>query len=245
MSEEHIKIVPQGDRLEIWHGNLDTPFVYKGRKYELDSLQSFIDLVVNKGSKENSVVFFDYNGVRVILDDTVKDRPQDTGSMSFKQSDEFKEWVSGIFGGNMQKGGNITQKNFVEFLRHRELDEVDELESLMASVQQVKFATIITGEAAYDDPNNITFAFKMGDSEGMGRLPKVFTINLPLVFGSAMIMPMEVEMEFVRPKSQDEKPYFTLSMPKFQRYWKEAVEYDLEILSRELEDYLLLGGNPK
>jgi hypothetical protein len=236
--KEIFNITSEDGEIDIRRGALPDIYMYKGYQCSVRNLDSLIELVRRKGNSNVSVIFYDDTGVHVVMDSLEEDRPQDTVDLKFRQSEEYQEWAQII-------GKQINQKTFVDFLRRRPDGQVEDNESLLAAAQKINFATTITGEASYEDSNNVTFVFKMGDVEGSARLPRILIISMPLIHGSDSIMDMEVEMEFVKPKADNEKPYFVLTMPKYDRYWREALEYEIEKLKEELPGFLILEGEPR
>lgn len=216
-------------------GQLPTPYQYQGYNYTLDSMQSVIDLILWKGNSKSTVIFVDEKGVQVILDDTIYDRPKDKAVYGYKKSLEYQEWEDVL-------NKVIPQKPFIDLLKRRPEDQVDVIEYLMASVQKLNLATIITGDYEHQDVNNVTVSFKIKETETSTRFPKVLIVQMPLIYGSKNVLTMEVEMEFRAPRNDGEKPVFLLTMPKFDRYWQEAVEFEVGVLKEHLEDHLILDG---
>lgn len=235
----HVKVLnadgPTPAEVNFRTGQLPTPYQFTGYRYTLESMQSVIALIHWKGALDNSVLFVDEDGVQVILNDTVTDRPKDTAIYEYKQSMESKEWFPYL-------GSRMKQKDFADFLKRRTADEIDGSDHLLASVQKLNLATVITGEYDYEDNNNLVVGFKVKDAEGSTRLPKVLTVHMPLIYGSEFVVDMEVELEFSKPKAEGEKPTFALSIPKWNRYWQAAVEFEVDKLKKALEGYLVLDG---
>lgn len=231
---ERVHITPVGDKVTILHGNINV-HQFQGTRYWLNSLASVVDLVKWKGSKEHTVIFYNDEEIQVILDDTVMDRPQDKATYGFTHSEPFKEWKAVL-------GDVLTQKEFVEFLRRRPQGEITEIETLLSTVQRLKLATQIIGDYAYDDNNNISFMFKIGDTEGSAKLPAVLNVTIPLFNESDKVTKLEVELELRKPKAENEKPVFVLTCPKLNRYLKEAADYEVAKLKGSLDGYLILAG---
>lgn len=237
MSDQELTVHLKTDAKEInlRTGGLPPVYQYQGFAYTLESIDSVIELIKWKGSKENTVIFCDQKGIQVILDDTVKDRPQDTARYAYLVSLEWGEW-------NKCVNQMLNQKAFVDFLRRRPEGEIENFESLLAAVQTFKVATQINGEFAYEDSNNVKVIFKMGEKEGSVHLPKVLYVTIPLIYGSDKKFAIEVELEFTVPKAENEKPAFKLTVPKWDRYWKDAVDHEVSRLKSALEGYLILDG---
>lgn len=232
---ERVNITPNGDTITILHGNVRV-HQFDGTDYKLRSMDAVIELVRERGSDENTVVFYNKSKVQVILDDTLMNRPQDRATYSFEWSDAFDEWRA-IFGKPQ------AQKDFVDFLRRRPVGEVLEIESLIATVQRLNLVTEIVGDYQYDDNNNITFMFKSKDGEGSAKLPRIIIVNITLLNESAKVFDLEVELELRKPKSENEKPLFVLTCPKLQRYTNEAVDYEIKRMKEALDGYLILAGS--
>ncbi len=224
-------------QIKLYTGDAPEPFQYEGYNYTLESVQSVIDLVEWKGDQENTVIFVDESGIQVILDDTVTGRPKDTAQYSYKDSLEFQEWKKNDAIGNILK-----QRDLVDFLKRRPEGEVDELEYLLATIQKLNLATVITGEYEQSDSNNVTVSFKIKESEGSAKIPKTINVHMPLIFGSDKVLDMEVELEFRAPRNEGEKPVFLMTIPKYKRYRQEAIEYEVNKLKEALEGYLIMSG---
>jgi len=206
------------------------------RNYRLNSMQSLIDVVIHKGNPEKTVVFYNTEGVQVIFDDTIMDRPQDHAIFYYELSDAGVEWY-GIL------GKRLDQKEFLDFLRRRPEDELAGIESLMARVQNLKLATEIVGDYEYDDHNNMTFMFKTKDGEGSMQLPREMELYFTPLYDGLSEVEATIELELIKPKSENEKPGFVLRCPKWKRYLDIAKERELENLRKMLSEYLILAGN--
>jgi uncharacterized protein YfdQ (DUF2303 family) len=219
-----------------------TEYIPRGANYRLRSTQAVIDLINKRGSVENTQIFYldtESARVEVILDDTIMDREKDLATYAFEHSDLFKEWESVL-------GGWIDQKEFIDFLKRRDSqDEFPDVVSILASVQQLKMATEITGDYSYDDRNNYTFAYKVRDMEGTTRLPNSFIINIPLLNESDLIVELEMELEVGKPKEPGVKPGFKITCPKLPRYLKRAINYEIDDLKTALPDYNIMAGSIK
>lgn len=238
MDNKQINVTPVGDTLIIREGQAPRIYEYTGFNYTADSKASLIALVKSKSVKENCVVAYNEDGFKAILDDKVIDRKQDSVFYGFKKSQQYKEWKSILEGGCV-----MGQKNFIDFLRRREPGEIDNIENLIASIQNFKYVTNITGDFTYDDRNNYTFAFKIGDAEGTVRLPQFITANLEIFNESELLQSIEIEIEVQKPKNEGDKLAFLLHCPKLSRYLKTAVEYEIDFVKNELDGYLVVAGN--
>jgi len=239
--DEKIKIVVNdciGGTMDIRTGNLpDLPAIhqFKGYNFQLESVQSLIDLILRKGDPAKTIISGNESGIYAVLDDTITDRPQDTAYCPYLHSLEFSEWSKVI-------GDRMNQKTFVEFLRRRPPGQVNDFDKLMAAVQTLKINVQITGESVYEDNNNVSFVFKSSEKEGKLSLPKTLLVWLPLVLGSADNIFVDFDMEFCIPKSDTEKPSFVLSMPRKDFFWRQATQKEFDKLKTALPGYLILDG---
>lgn len=231
-----VNVTVNGEKLHIIHSEMSI-FEYKGFQYSVYNTDSLISLIKRKGSYNKSVIFYNEHRIKAILDDTVTDRPQDTVIYKFEDSysQEFEEWNSVLH-------RPLSQKEFVDFLKHLPKGRVENLDAIIATVQRLKLATEIVSEYETDDHNNITVIFKSKNGEGNALIPSVIFVVLPLL-QDGIIQEIEFELEFYKPKSENDKPTFKLSCPKIDRYMKIAVDAEIEKLKKAFsDDWLILAG---
>lgn len=236
--DKQINVTPVGDTLVIREGRASEIFQYQGFKYTADSTDSLVALVKSKANQPNCIVAYNEKGFAVILDDKVTDRKQDRLVHEFKKSQQYQEWANVL-----EKGAVFDQKNLIDFLRRREEGEIESIDQLMAAVQNFKYVTNIAGDFTYDDRNNYTFSVKIGDAEGTVRLPQIVLAYIEVFNESGFEQQMEIELEVHRPKNEGEKPGFLLSCPKLRRYMKEAVEFEINKVKKDLDGYLVVAGS--
>ncbi|MDD4601485.1 hypothetical protein SDC9_04169 [bioreactor metagenome] len=236
--EKTINVTPTGDILVIREGVAPDVFQYNGFKYTADSTPALISLVQSKSVKEHCVIAYTENGFQAILNDQVFDRKQDRITYGFKKSQQYKEWQQ-----ILESGFVFNQKQFIDFLRRREPDEIIHVESLIAAIQNFKYVTNVSGDFTFDDRNNYTFAFKVGDAEGTVRLPQFIYADIEIYNESDFVQKMELELEVQKPKSEGERLLFALTCPKLPRYQKEAVKYEIDKVKTELDGYLIVAGS--
>ncbi len=232
---ERVHVEPKDGQVTILHGDIKV-YHFPGTNYQLNSVDSVIQLVKWKGSKDNTVIFYDENQIQVILDDSLMDRPQDKAIYGFEYTQAFSEWTD-IF------GNPLNQKQFVDFLKRRPWEESHIIEPLLAQVQNLKLMTEIIGDYSYDDHNNLTFMFKTKDGEKMTKLPTVITLDMIILNESTFNQQVEFELELKKPKAENEKPMFIVTCPKLKRYVKEAVEHEVSKMKKELDGYLIMAGH--
>lgn len=228
----HVKTGENGGIVTLLEGDA---YQFKGTGYSLDSVNAIVELVRRKGSPENTVIFYNDAEIGIILNDSVMDRPQDKATYKYAFADTFMEW-KGIL------GGAFSQKKFVDFLKQRPDSEMEFAEPLLAKVQNLKLLTEVVGDYKYDDNNNFTIMFKTKDGEKSTKLPTKFSLDMVILKESDFSQLIEFELELSKPKSQDERPLFTVTCPKVQRYVKQATDYEVGRLKKELTGYMILAG---
>ena len=234
MDEMKVNVTPAGDHVLVQTMELQE-YIDPGFHYALKSIQSVIDLVKTRGTRELSFLFYTDKQIQVLLDDQVTKRQKDTAVYYFEASDLLQEWKT-VIGGN-----TLDQKKFIEFLKRRD-NELAEVEALISSLQTLKLASEIRFDGDYDDRNNYNFAIKVKDFEGNTKLPNMLTIHIPLINESDFVQDIEIELEVIKPTGEGQKPLFVMTCPKFDRYWKQAVKHEIEVLKKALPGYHILAG---
>lgn len=238
MDKVELKLGDGTQEVILREGQAKPVYNYQGFGYTALSTDAFIKLIQEKANKENAVIAYTNERMQVILDDAVVDRNKDTVTYQYQSSEQYKEWRKIL----SEEGFRFEQKEIVDFMRRREETELDEMEMLLASLQNFKYVTSISGEASYEDGNNYTFGIKVGDTEGQTSLPKVIVPKIEFFNESGFLQDVEVEIEVVKPKSDGEKLSFKLSCPKIERYIKAAVKYEVDKLKEQLDGYLIVTG---
>lgn len=233
-NNERFNITPTADNLTVRHG-VQQDFVFKNHSFLTTSTISFLNLIMRKGTAEKTIITYTEKGMTAILDDTVTQREQDLVVHRFEYNETFDEWRR-VF------GSKLPQKDLMKFLQARPDEEKPCTETLLMAASHLVVATEISGEYRHDDAQNITVAFKSRDKEGTARLPKQIILWAKVLNESDFEQVVEIDVEIILPKSADEKPYFTLSCPKLQRYWRNAVLHEIEVIKEALPNHLILAG---
>jgi len=236
MENMQIKLANAEGELIVREGKAAPIYERKAFNYSAYSTDSFIQLIKAKSHKANAVIAYSDTGIQAIMDDKVFDRDQDRLNYSFKLSQQYNEWR------NVLGGASADQRDLIKFLKRREPGEVYDSELLMAALQNFKFVTNITGDFTYDDNNNYTFGMKIGDAEGTVRLPQVIYVSIEIFNESGFFQDVEIEVEVIKPRSEQDKLMFTLQCPKLERYIREAVKYEIDKVKAELDGYLIVTG---
>lgn len=234
---EHVYQIGDGTKeLVVRHGQAPNIFQYNGFQYAVDTTTSFINSVLKLANKDTAVVAYQKEELRVfaVLDANVQDRPQDGISLQFKISRELKSWLSVC-------DARIDQKALVKFLEVQKASGLD-VDLLIGSLKQLKFMTQTTGDYSFDDNNNYTFSFKVGDAEGIAKIPAQIVVKLPILMDGTLVTDVTFEIEFLKPKAENEKPGFVITCPLLQAIKDQAVDEELSEIHKHLDGFLIVAG---
>lgn len=227
----------ENNEMILREGTAPDIFVFRGRKFIANSPNSFIELVKSRADKTKSVTAYNEDGVRCILDDSEINIPFETITYRYQLSVQAKEWDS-----ILTNGKTFEHKEMINFIKMRNKDEVDNLELLLSSIKNFKYALNISGDYSIDDRNNYTVAISVGETEGTIKIPSLVEVEIELFEESDYKQIFEIEIEILRPRNENEKPKFLLSCPKFKRYEKNAKNHILKNIKDGLKEYLVVSG---
>lgn len=238
MDSTKIEVKSDASEIIVREGKAPEIFVFAGRKFVAGSHRSFVELVKSKADKDNAVVAYNASGAKCIIDDKVVNMPFETIKYEYSLSIQAKEWGEILF----SKGRVFEQKNIIDFLKIRTEEELPIVDTLLNSIKNFKYALKISGDYTFDDRNNYTVAIAVGEMEGTIKIPTLIEMQMELFEESGFKQIFEIEIEILRPKSENEKPLFKLSCPKYLRYEKEAKDNILEKIKADLAGYLVVAG---
>ena len=233
--EFNLNVTPNGQDIVVRHGEAPKVFVYDGFKYLVHCAESFVELVKAKCPSKNCIVSYSGAKISALADDTVIARKQDYIDYSFITSDQFNEFKAVL-------DKPLNQKQFIDFLKRREPGDISDIESLLVAIQKFKYVLNISGDLAYDDNDNYTFAIKIGDAEGTVKLPQYVMANIEVFNEAKFFQFMELELKVIKPRSESEKLMFMLECPKLSRYLRSAMLREVEVVKKGLEGYLIVAG---
>lgn len=207
------------------------------RNYVFNSVQSFADFINAKCIEDKTIIVYNDEYIKAVLDETVQDRPLEHAKYEYQRSLEFKAWGN-IF------GKRLLQKDFIKFLKSREPNEiVGNVENISMQFSKLNMITSIVGEYCTSDNGDVTFAYKeTTGKEGVASIPTSMKIQIPLLNESDYVQEMEIEIEITRPKSEDDKPMIILTCTREELYLKRAIAAEVEKLKNELAGYMVLSG---
>jgi len=240
MGEQNINITPKDDGVKIINESYHQHQVHdwNPKNYKLNSIKAIVDLVKTKGDKKNTVVLYDEVGIDVILDETIQNKPLDHCVYRYCFSLQFADW-------NKVFTIPFSQKQAVEFLRSRTPGEVEDIDSLIANIANIKVATTIVGDYSDDDEGNIVAMYKEDNGkEGRLRIPKEINVTMP-IFKETIRCNMIFEVKLIKPRNQEEKPKIVFNCCRKDYYIQEAANVEIMKLKEGLEGYLILSGRAK
>ncbi len=230
--------------LIIRHGEAQklNQFQYKGYIYQINSTDSLIALAERKAKDHrDGVIFSTGDGFKMIVDTSVQDRPQDRAQYDFKPSVPARAWC-GVLAGDRT---TYNVRDFVEFLRHRPVDEIDIMvfETLLECAQNMKYAITNEVDHSYKDLNNYTISIKREEAMGAMTLPRIFCINLELIEGSGFFQTVEIDLELKLASNPGDGTWFILTCPKWEVYQLNALEYEVAKVKAALPEFLVIHGD--
>jgi hypothetical protein len=168
------------------------------------------------------------------VDVTVQDRPQDKIHLALAHSDELLLWEEIL-------DRAMDNKTFVKFL-DRQKDQ--SLDGMIAAAKQLKFVTQTTGDFSFDDNNNYSFIFKVGDAEGTAKFPSEMDVLFsPVLENGLLSQTVSFEIELKKPTNEREKPLIIVMAPRLADVIKEAIQKEVEDIKLQLPGYLILNGS--
>lgn len=235
-----IQITPQvgTETVRIVHEPVATRKIHEWnqRKYDLNSMTAVIEFVKRKGTIANTVIFYNNKSIQIILNDAIQDRPLDTATYDFGYSEQFKKWLAIL-------DRKMNQKSLADFLRRLELYELSNRDMLVTNIRKLQVITEIKGDYEYDETGNVSVMYKESNGrEGLMALPSVIEPRVPIFNESGYETDIEVELELIKPKSEDEKPAIILTCPKKDLYIEDAIEFEVDRLKKALPNHLILAG---
>ena len=230
----NLNIQTENGEVIIRHGEANDVFQYHGFRYELSSAESFVKGVKAKGDPKTSVITYSDKNVVAVTDCTVTDRTQDKIVYAFQKSEQFKEWNS-IF------GLSLTQKEMLDLLRIHE-HEIEDYEKLLIAVRNFKYVTQTEGDFTRTDDDNYVMSIKVKEAEGTLKMPRFIFVNMVILNESQFTQKVEVQLDIIKPKGEGDKLSFKLSCPIMNRYVKDAIKSETDLIKSELTNYLLLAG---
>jgi hypothetical protein len=223
------------ERATIRTGLAPEIFVYKGFEYTVYDRNSFIDSIVKFGDASITVAAFnvDQKTITAIIDVENEDRPHDKITLAMKPTNELARWMVVL-------NTRMDHRQFVKFLERQKKMKLD---SMIAAVKQLKFVTQTTGDFSFDDNNNYSFIFKVGDAEGTARLPQSMDVEFdPILENGILSGAVTFEIELVKPVNEKDRPGIILSSPLLTDLLEAAVKAEIEEVRKALPDYLIMNG---
>ena len=137
--------------------------------------------------------------VRVSLADQLDKRDKAGISFDYKDHRDFTRWMN---------AKNMTQLEFRTLLL--ELAEQHDQPDLANILSIIKYKTEIEYEASVETERNFKLAFSENEIQGSVEIPKLITVNCPVISGAAHRERIVFEVVIRKPKNAEEKIKFSL-----------------------------------
>lgn len=220
----------------VRQGTAPAIFVYSGYEYAVRDRESFVAAVTAMGTPGQTVLAYNDSRRQVVanIDRTETSRKQDRIILDLNPSEKLKRWIDIL-------ERPMDHRTFIRFLE-REND--GPLDYLIASVKQLKFVTQIHGDYTYDDNNNYNFSYKIGDADGIARLPSTFSITFsPALENGIATKVIDFELELKKPSNERERPSISIAAPRLPDELKEAFVEEMADIRKALPGFLILNGS--
>ena len=200
-------------------------YKYRGMSHSVASTNSFIDFMLKYGNKETSIVDISRTQMSAILDESIRDRNQDTLSYPIVASEYFRSFCK-------QTSEPFTQHSLSCFL-DKFANYIDGAVDLKSTIQIVKISAGIKMENVDTDDKYKVIS---------GTIPKTMTVTMPIYKGGETIR-FTTNFEMIIPEKADEKIKFQISFPFLEEILQQAFDLEFEKVKKGLPGYLILETN--
>lgn len=202
---------------------------HENRIYTFTDTKSFISYVMQYGDFMEGIIFFNEKGVKMYFDEISR---VEQVSLPFEKSLELRTFLG--------SGGSkaFTQKAFLKALEMFPKCVTDAA-SLIPNIERLQISSIVEFESNID-PHNLTFMYQDKAGKQTGTLPKRLELRLPYFEGSENNMIIVADIEIEKPKSETEKPIFTLTDPMAERTERDAVNAEVATISKALPTWMFI-----
>lgn len=234
-----VNVSAKDGELVIRHGDAPEIFTYRGQRFLANSMNAFIDLakkhMVVAGSP---VAAYDEQRIIAVLNQSVHDRPLDMICYNYKFALDYR-YLKGLLGKAM------TQKDLIDAVKRLTsyFGWKTPADLLIARLKTLKLVTNIAGDFQVDDNNNYTFAIKVGDAEGTTQLPSELVLDMPIYNEQKEMFEVNLELEVVKPKNENERPLFVLRCPLVDILERDALLSEIKNAQEQLVEMLIVEGD--
>ena len=208
-------------------------YKYKGMSHSVASTNSFIDFMLKYGNKETSIVDISRTQMSAILDESIRDRNQDTLSYPIVASEYFRSFCK-------QTSEPFTQHSLSCFL-DKFANYIDGAVDLKSTIQIVKISAGIKMENV-DTDDKYKVSVEVDNKVTSGTIPKTMTVTMPIYKGGETIR-FTTNFEMIIPEKADEKIKFQISFPFLEEILQQAFDLEFEKVKKGLPGYLILETN--
>jgi hypothetical protein len=203
------------------------------RNISVSNLKSFVTAVEMSGHSPHGMIFVTSEGGQgyvTYYDDHRTHNPR--VNMKLMVAPEIVRWI-----------GGFSQDQFVQLIESwasKDLGFSDEqVANLLLEVKNLSFSTVLNFKSVKAHGNlSISFSANEGE-ESFASLPEIWSLQVP-VFKNGPKFNMQMRLDIKVPRSQDQEPMFTFSIPKLGFYREKAMEHMVKDLEAAKLGYPIL-----
>lgn len=245
MSETHINVNAPGEHLiklvTLQPRDLERAPI---KRTTLD-LGAFLAYLKRWSKVETAAIFYTKTAVVCLLDDRRDLKPgadPDSVKFAFTRPSLAKKWLA-IFGKPMKHDA------FREFLEERYPEITGSANGkagadLFTLIANLSISKSFTYDGAITDRNNYKIGFTTATGGDTVNIPKWVTVTLPLMEGLDRTYNLVAKLELEVPKTEGEKPTFTLKVPDLDDVFELVAKDAMAVVAEALPGYLITYGFP-
>lgn len=131
--------------------------------------------LVNEYKEPGTKVFYDNNGLKAVIDHSLKDQPEYHERVIVLKMEKTPEYVK--FSSMINRV--LTQEEYILFLKELEPYIASDAITLIETAENLRLASDIGSTIEYDK-NSRSYSFEIKGAPKSGRLPERFALSLPM-----------------------------------------------------------------
>lgn len=207
-------------------------------------LDAFLAYLKRWTNVETSSIFYTKTGVVCLLDDR-GDRPPgtepDTVNFDFTRPSVAMKWLKII-------GKPMKHEDFRTFLEERFAEITNSATGkaggdLYTLISNLSISKTFTYDATLNDKNNYKVGYISAAGGNTAEIPKWVNVTIPLMNGLTNVYNLVMKLEFDVPKTEGEKPIFTLTCPDLEDVFELVAKEAMAKVAEALPGYLVIYGH--
>jgi hypothetical protein len=205
----------------------------KKRARVVTTIEDLAAYVIRWGKQDDTVIFCSKDRIKAVLDEN---EPLQSVAFEVEPSAAFAQWRKAL-------SNAFTQADFKEFVERRQADIVDGI-TLLNVVEDLKLTTTIEHDGKYDNEHNYSVMYKESTGgESAVKIPKHFTVLIPLSEGDPQAYSLKIELRLKKPRAADEKFLFSLKCHELEDILLDAMNNRIDKLKGMLTGWHIHAGN--